>query len=97
MAMTQRTCLVVASLLLLASPAFPQLSRDAAIATAEGILRNFQDGKAEDIGSELDARMSKELTADKVQAAWKRRGRPGWGIEGHRRAPGRTSQRSPGG
>jgi hypothetical protein len=49
MAMTQRTCLVVASLLLLASPAFPQLSRDAAIAKAEGILRNFQDGKAERI------------------------------------------------
>jgi hypothetical protein len=70
MAVTQRTCLVVASLLLLANPAFAQLSRDTAITKAEGILRNFQDGKAEDIVSELDARMSKELTADKIRAAW---------------------------
>jgi Protein of unknown function (DUF3887) len=41
-----------------------------AIAKAERILKNFQDGKAEDIVKELDARMSKELTEENVKAAW---------------------------
>jgi hypothetical protein len=62
--------MMVVALMCLAMPALAQLSREAAIAKAERILKNFQDGKAEDIVKELDARMSKELTEEKVKAAW---------------------------
>ncbi len=62
--------MMVVALMCLAMPASAQLSREAAIAKAERILKNLQDGKAEDIVKELDARMSKELTEEKVKAAW---------------------------
>jgi len=68
--MTKAACLIAVVLALFTSVVFAQLSREAAIARAERVLKNFQDGNAADIVKELDARMSKELTEDKVKAAW---------------------------
>lgn len=54
----------------LSSPVVAQLARDAAIAKAEAILKNFQDGKTADILKEFDARMTKELPEAKVKPVW---------------------------
>ncbi len=68
--MTKAACLVAVVLALFTSVVFAQLSREAAIAKAERVLKNFQDGNAADILKELDTRMSRELTEDRVKAAW---------------------------
>ncbi len=54
----------------LCSPAFAQLPRDAAIAKAEAILRNLQNGKTADIVTQFDARMTQELPEAKLMPVW---------------------------
>ena len=58
------------TLVVFCSPVFAQLARDAAIAKAETILRNFQDGKTADIAKEFDARMAQELPEAKLKPVW---------------------------
>ena len=43
------------------APLRAQLARETAIAKAEGILKNLQDGRTADLVKEFDERMSKEL------------------------------------
>ena len=62
--------MTIALVVCLSSPVFAQLSKDAAIAKAEAILRNFQDGKTADIVKEFDARMTRELPEAKVKPVW---------------------------
>jgi hypothetical protein len=50
--------------------ASPQLAKDAAIAKAEAILKNLQDGNAADIVKELDAKIAAELPESKLKPAW---------------------------
>jgi hypothetical protein len=47
-----------------------QLSKEAAIAKAEAILKNLQDGKAAEVVKEFDARMAQEIPEAKLQAGW---------------------------
>jgi hypothetical protein len=54
----------------LASPAFGQRSRDAAIAKAEIILRNLQDGQPADVVKELDPKLTEALPEQKLKAVW---------------------------
>jgi len=61
---------IVALAVGLSSPVLAQLAKEAAIAKAEAILKNFQDGKTADILKELDARMTKELPEAKVKPVW---------------------------
>jgi len=61
---------IVALDVILCSPVFAQLARDAAIAKAEAILRNFQDGNTADIAKEFDARMTQELPEAKLKPVW---------------------------
>jgi hypothetical protein len=65
----------VASLLVcgMVSPAVTlgaQLTRDAAIAKTEAILKNLQDGNAADVVKEFDARLTQELPEAKVKPVW---------------------------
>jgi hypothetical protein len=64
------TLVFVALAVGLSSPVLAQLAKEAAIAKAEAILKNFQDGKIADILKELDARMTKELPEAKVKPVW---------------------------
>jgi hypothetical protein len=64
------SAMIIALVVGLSAPVFAQLARDAAIARAESILRNFQDGKTADIMKDFDARMTKELSEAKVKAVW---------------------------
>ena len=52
------------------TPLAAQLSRDAAIAKAEAILKNLQDGKTADIVKEFDDRMAKDLPESRLKPAW---------------------------
>jgi hypothetical protein len=61
---------VVALVVGLCAPAFAQLARDAAIAKAETILENLQNGKSSDIVKELDARMAQELSEARLKPVW---------------------------
>jgi hypothetical protein len=61
---------IVALVVALSSPVFAQLARDAAIAKAEAILRNFQNGNTADILKEFDARMTQELPEAKLKPVW---------------------------
>jgi hypothetical protein len=61
---------IVALDVILCSPVFAQLARDAAIAKAEAILRNFQDGNTADIAKEFDARMTQELPEARLKSVW---------------------------
>ena len=45
-------------------------ARDAAIAKAEAILKNLQDGRTADIVAEFDARLSKELPEARLKPVW---------------------------
>ena len=54
----------------LAIPLFAPLSRDAAIAKAEAILKNLQEGKTADIVKDFDARLTQDLPETKLKAAW---------------------------
>jgi hypothetical protein len=62
--------IIVAGVIALAAPAAAQLAREAAIAKAEAILKNLQDGKAADIVKELDAKMAQALPEAKLTAVW---------------------------
>ena len=53
-----------------AVPVFAQLSKDAAIAKAEGIFKNFQDGKTADVVKDFDSRMAQEVPEAKLQPVW---------------------------
>jgi hypothetical protein len=69
--MKRTTALVsIAALLLVAAPAVAQLTRDAAIAKAETVLKNLQDGKTAEIVKEFDARMARDLPEDRLKSAW---------------------------
>ena len=61
---------IVALVVGLAIPLFAQLSRDAAIAKAEAILKNLQDGKTAEIVKDFDARLTQDLPETKLKAAW---------------------------
>jgi hypothetical protein len=65
-------CRVIGVLLLTGfpTPLAAQLARDAAIAKAEAILKNLQDGRTGDIVKEFDERMSRELPEAKLKPAW---------------------------
>ncbi len=62
--------MIIALVVVLCSPVFAQLARDTAIAKAEAILKNLQDGKTADIVKELDARMTQELPEAKLKPVW---------------------------
>jgi len=47
-----------------------QLPRDAAVAKAEAILKNLQEGRTAEIVKELDERLSKELPEAKLKPVW---------------------------
>jgi hypothetical protein len=51
-------------------PLTAQLSRDAAITKAEGLLKNLQDGRTAAIVKEFDDRMAKELPEEKLKPVW---------------------------
>jgi Tfp pilus assembly protein FimT len=61
---------LVAVLAVLGTPAFAQLARDAAIARAEAILRDLQDGRTADVVKAFDDRMAQELPEAKLKGAW---------------------------
>jgi len=62
--------MIVALVVGLCAPVFAQLAKDAAIAKAEAILKNFQDGKTAEIVKEFDARMTQELPEAKLKPVW---------------------------
>jgi hypothetical protein len=51
-------------------PLLAQLAGESAIAKAEGILKNLQDGRMADIVKEFDDRLTKELPEAKLKPAW---------------------------
>jgi hypothetical protein len=62
--------MIVALVVGLAITLFAQLSKDDAIAKAEAILKNLQDGKTADIVKDFDARLTQDLPETKLKAAW---------------------------
>ena len=52
------------------SPARAQLSSEAAIAKAETIFKNLQDGKTADIVKEFNAKMAEAVPEQKLQGGW---------------------------
>ena len=62
--------MIVALVVGIAIPLFAQLSRDAAIAKAEAILKNLQDGRTAEIVKGFDARLTQDLPETKLKAAW---------------------------
>jgi hypothetical protein len=66
--MTKTDALVIVMLVAaLSVPAFAQLTKEAAIAKAETILKNLQDGKTADVVKEFDARMAQDVPEAKLQ------------------------------
>ena len=64
-------CLLAFSLVIgWSAPLRAQLAREAAIAKAEGILKNLQDGRTAEIVAEFDARLSKELPESRLKPVW---------------------------
>lgn len=69
--MTMHTAVLIAGLIAGGgAPALAQLTRDAAIAKAETILRHMQEGKTGDIIKEFDGRMKEGLPEIKLTGAW---------------------------
>jgi hypothetical protein len=62
--------LVVLLVASLCSPAFAQLARDAAIAKAEAIFKNIQDGNTADLVKTFNAQMTEALPAEKITPVW---------------------------
>jgi hypothetical protein len=52
-------------------PLAAQLSKDAAVAKAEALLKDLQDGRTAAIVKEFDERMTKELPEAQLKPAWK--------------------------
>jgi hypothetical protein len=67
---TTARLLVIALVVGLSTPLAAQLSRDAAIAKAEALLKNLQEGRTAAIVKEFDDRMSKELPEARLKPAW---------------------------
>src|SRR5688572_9513009 len=68
-----RVCIYLLALALVtgwSGPVAAQLARDAAIAKAETLLKNLQDGRTAAIVTEFDARLSKELTEERLKPVW---------------------------
>ena len=69
--MRASVCLLVLALVAgWLAPLRAQLARETAIAKAETILKNLQDGRTADIFAEFDARLSKELPASRLTPVW---------------------------
>jgi hypothetical protein len=62
--------LVIGIVVAVAAPASAQLSAEAAIAKAEAIFKNFQEGKTAEIVKEFDARMAAEVPEEKLKPMW---------------------------
>lgn len=62
--------LIVALVVGFGAPVFAQLTKDAAIAKTEAILKNLQDGKTADIVKELDAKLTQEIPEAKLKTVW---------------------------
>jgi Protein of unknown function (DUF3887) len=52
------------------TPLRAQLARETAIAKAEAILKDLQDGRTTDIVAEFDARLSKDLPESRLKPVW---------------------------
>jgi hypothetical protein len=65
-----RRVVIIVLVLSFCAPVLAQLSKDAAIAKAEAILKSLQDGKTADIVKEFDARMAQEVPEAKLQPVW---------------------------
>jgi hypothetical protein len=65
------TWLCAGFLAALSAPVLAQLSSEAAIAKAEAIFRNFQEGKTAEIVKEFDARMAAEVPEEKLKPMWR--------------------------
>jgi len=67
-----RIAYAIAAVLLsgFAMPHAAQLDRDQAIAKAEAILKNLQDGRTADLVKEFDERMAKEIPEAKLKPVW---------------------------
>jgi hypothetical protein len=63
--------MIAAGVMGLATPASAQLAREAAIAKAEAILKNLQEGKTAAIVQEFDAKMTEGLPEAKLVPVWK--------------------------
>ena len=71
MTMQHRVCLPALALLVVGVlPVGAQMARDAAIAKAEGLLKNLQEGKTADIVKAFDDRMAKDLPEDRLKSVW---------------------------
>jgi Protein of unknown function (DUF3887) len=65
-----RAAIVLLTTLGLCSPAFAQLTKDAAVAKAEALLTNLQDGKTADIVKEFNATVASALPEAKLASVW---------------------------
>jgi Protein of unknown function (DUF3887) len=68
--MKRNVSLTIALILGLSAPVLAQLTREAAIAKTEAVLKNLQDGNIANVLKEFDARMTKELPEARVKAVW---------------------------
>ena len=69
--MKHPAALVAAALAaLLSAPLAAQLSREAAIARTEVILKNLQEGRIAEVRKEFDARMLEALPEEKIKPVW---------------------------
>jgi hypothetical protein len=68
--MTKMTWLFIGFVAALSTPALAQLSSEAAIAKAEAIFKNFQEGKTAELVKEFDARMAAEVPEEKLKPMW---------------------------
>lgn len=67
---TTTSLLVLGLLAGVCAPALAQLSAAAAIAKAEAIFKNFQDGKTAEIVKEFDARTAAQVPEEKLKSMW---------------------------
>ena len=65
-----RAAIVFLTTVGLCSPAFAQLTKDAAVAKAEALLKNLQDGKTADIVKEFNATVASALPEAKLASVW---------------------------
>lgn len=68
--MTKTPALLAGIFAIVSAPVFAQLSSEAAIAKAEAIFKNFQEGKTAEIVKEFDTRMAAEVPEEKLKPMW---------------------------
>jgi hypothetical protein len=68
--MTKMTWHFVGFLAVLSTPVLAQLSSDAAMARAEAIFKNFQEGNTAEIVKEFDARMAAAVPEEQLKPMW---------------------------